>query len=276
MYKCKSLDQLFGLKGKTAVVTGAAGILGKYFCSGLAEAGANVAIVDLNKHSVITLAKEITDSYNIKAIGIESDVSLPESVNSMVDNVVSEFGEINILLNNAATKTSDLEAFLAPFEEYSLETWRQVMSVNIDGMFLVSQAVGKQMIAQGSGGSIIQTSSIYGLLSPDHRIYKNSLYLGRSINSPAVYAASKAAIIGLTKYLATYWGEKNIRVNSLVPGGVEDVQNDEFKENYSERVPMKRMAKKNELIGTLLYLASEASSYVTGQSIVVDGGLSAW
>ena len=150
------------------------------------------------------------------------------------------------------------------------------MSVNIDGMFLVAQSVGIQMVKQDCGGSIIQTSSIYGLAAPDQRIYSGSSYLGREINTPAVYTTSKAAVIGLTNHLATYWAEKGIRVNTLTPGGVESGQNEEFKRRYSARVPLGRMAIASEMVGALIYLASDASSYVTGQNIIVDGGLNAW
>jgi NAD(P)-dependent dehydrogenase (short-subunit alcohol dehydrogenase family) len=194
----------------------------------------------------------------------------------MVEQVVKKFGEINILHNNAAAKSDDLAAFFAPFEEYSLSQWREIMSVNIDGMFLVAQAVGRQLLVQVKGGSIIQTSSIYGMMAPDNRIYEGSFYLDREINTPAVYAASKAAVVGLSKYLATYWADKNIRVNTIAPGGTESGQNDEFKRRYSARIPMNRMADAHEIVGALLFLASDASSYVTGQTILVDGGLSAW
>ena len=150
------------------------------------------------------------------------------------------------------------------------------MAVNIDGMFLVAQPVGKHMIKHGEGGSIIQTSSIYGIMAPDQRIYEGSFYMGRSINTPAVYSTSKAAVIGLTKYLAAYWADKGIRVNTLTPGGVESGQNETFKQRYSARIPLGRMAKPDEMVSALIYLASDASIYVTGQNIIVDGGLSAW
>ncbi|HEY2918568.1 MAG TPA: SDR family oxidoreductase [Candidatus Binatia bacterium] len=267
---------LFDLRGKVAVVTGGAGILGQHFCAGLAESGAAVVVVDLQKDKALELAQALTDRYKIEAIGIACDVSDPKSVQAMVAHVVSEYGEINVLHNNAAGKSDDLDAFFAPFEEYSLDQWRKVMAVNLDGMFLVAQAVGKQMVAQGKGGSIIQTASIYGLMAPDHRIYEGSLYLGRQINTPAVYTASKAGVIGLTKHLATYWADKGIRVNTLTPGGTESGQNDEFDHRYSARIPMNRMAAAQEMVGALLYLASEASSYVTGHNIIVDGGLNAW
>ena len=264
------------LKGKTAVITGGAGILGKHFSDGLARCGSHVVIVDLNKKEGEMIARDLTRRYGQQCISIVCDVSEPTSVSSMVDEVMKQFGDINILHNNAASKSSNLEAFLAPFEEYTLDQWREVTKVNLDGMFLVAQAVGRKMVEQNRGGSIIQTASIYGLLGPDSRIYEGSSYMGRSINTPAVYSASKAAVIGLTKYLATYWADKNIRVNCITPGGAESGQNDTFKEKYSSRVPLGRMAQPEEMVGALLYLASNASSYVTGQNIIIDGGWSAW
>ncbi len=271
-----SYKDLFSLEGKTAVVTGGLGILGKRFCAGLAEFGANVAVIDLDATETEAFAGKLTERYGKKCLGIVCDVSSPGDVKAMVAGVKEEFGEIHILHNNAACKSADLNAFFAPFEEYSPDEWRRIMSVNLDGMFLVARAVGAEMVRQQKGGSIVQTSSIYGMLAPDHRIYEGSLYLGRKINTPAVYAASKAAVIGLSKYLATYWADKNIRVNTLIPGGNESGQNDTFRKNYSDRIPMGRMGQPDEMVAALIYLASEASSYVTGQSIVVDGGLSAW
>jgi NAD(P)-dependent dehydrogenase (short-subunit alcohol dehydrogenase family) len=143
-------------------------------------------------------------------------------------------------------------------------------------MFLVAQAVGRRMVSQGTGGSIIQTASVYGVVAPDMRIYEGSYYLERQISSPAVYSASKAGVIGLTRYLAAYWANKNIRVNALSPGGVDSGQNETFKQRYSARLPMGRMARPSEMQGALLFLASDASTYVTGQNIIVDGGLTAW
>ena len=198
------------LKGKTAVITGGAGILGKHFSDGLARCGSHVVIVDLNKKEGEMIARDLTRRYGQQCISIVCDVSEPTSVSSMVDEVMKQFGDINILHNNAASKSSNLEAFFAPFEEYTLDQWREVTKVNLDGMFLVAQAVGRKMVEQNRGGSIIQTASIYGLLGPDFRIYEGSSYMGRPINTPAVYSASKAAVIGLTKYLATYWADKNI------------------------------------------------------------------
>ena len=267
---------LFDLTGKNAIVTGGCGILGEHFCKALSEFGANVAVVDINEDKAKELASTIQEEYDTRAIGVYCDVSKPDSVTEMVSKVVGEFVNIHILHNNAASKSSDLESFFADFEDYSLDEWKKIMSVNIDGMFLVAQAVGKHMVENEIRGSIVQTSSIYGILASDKRIYGGSHYLGLQISNPAVYSTSKAGVVGLTRYLASYWGEKGIRVNALLPGGVESGQNDTFKEKYSARVPLARMAQGYEMTGALVYLASDASSYFTGQCVVVDGGLSIW
>jgi NAD(P)-dependent dehydrogenase (short-subunit alcohol dehydrogenase family) len=189
---------------------------------------------------------------------------------------LAKYGRLDIVHSNAATKTGDLERFFAPLETYSMDTWREVMAVNLDGMFLVARAAGAAMAALRNGGSIIMTSSIYGVVAPDQRIYEGSSYMNRAINTPAVYSASKAGVIGLAKYLSTYWAADRIRVNVLTPGGVESGQNEVFRNRYLARVPLARMGAADEMVGALLYLASDASSYVTGQNIVVDGGLTAW
>ena len=261
----------FRLDGKVALVTGGAGILGRKFCAGLTQAGATVAVVDLDAAAAQTFAAQLGD----RTAGFGCNVADPVSVKDCVAAVIERFGVIDILHNNAATKSRDVRAFFAPFEDYSLETWRDVMSVNIDGMFLMAQAVGRHMVSRGRG-TVIQTASIYGLVGPDSRIYEGSAYLGGPINTPAVYAASKAAVVGLTKWLATHWASVGIRVNCLVPGGVSSGQNSTFSTRYAERVPMGRMAEADEMVPALLYLASEASSYVTGQVLAVDGGWTAW
>ena len=271
----KKSGELFSLANKVVVVTGGAGLLGQVFCQALVDVGAHVAIVDLDLASAETVAKRINKSEAQKVVAVGSDITSPESVTQMIANVVKQLGRIDVLVNNAASKGSSLDAFFESFEDYSLKTWREVMSVNIDGLFLVAQAVGKQMKKQG-GGSIIQTSSIYGVVAPDQRIYEGSEYNGRPINTPAVYSASKSAVNGLTNYLATYWASSKIRVNSLTPGGIASGQNSEFNKKYSNRVPLGRMGEASELVGALIYLASDASSYVTGQNLIVDGGLSAW
>lgn len=265
----------FDLTGKVAVVTGGAGILGRRFCRGLAEHGAQVVIVDINEEHATRLAADIARRSGRHALPITCDLRDPAEVRRMVDAVVAKYGRIDVLHSNAAGKSSDPAAFFAPFEEYSLAQWREIMAIDLDAMFLVAQAVGKHMVARKSG-SVIHTASIYGVVAPDQRIYEGSEYEGRPINTPAVYAAAKAGVLGLTRYLAAYWAPHGIRVNALTPGGVESGQNETFQQRYSQRVPLGRMARPSEMIGALVWLASDASSYVTGQNIVVDGGLTAW
>ena len=271
----KDLSNLFDLTDKVAVVTGGAGIIGERVTSGLAANGASVAVVDRNGDGARRVADEIVANGGI-AIAVECDVSDPRDVSDMVSAVVNKFGSIDILHNNAAVKATNLEAYYAPLEDYSLDIWREVTAVNLDGMFLVVQAVGKQMLKQGVGGSIIQTASTYGITGPDFRIYEGSQYLGCQITNPLVYSATKAAVVGMTRHLATYWADKKIRVNTLVPGGIESGQNETFMDNYGSRTPLGRMAYRDEIVGAVVFLASDASSYMTGQMLVSDGGWTAW
>ena len=257
-------------------MTGGTGIIGTEVCRAFAAHGANVAVVDLDATAAEEAAHDLRDTYGVAATGIVCDVADPDAVTDMVDRVVADIGDVHILHNNAASKSDDLDAFFAPYEAYSLDEWHKIMRVNVDGMFLVSQAVGRRMIEQGEGGSIVQTASIYGIRGPDARIYEGSKYMDRQINTPAVYSTSKGAVIALTRYLATTWAGHRIRVNTITPGGVESGQNETFKEKYGRRVPLGRMARREEIVGAVVYLASQAASYVTGHNLVVDGGLTAW
>jgi NAD(P)-dependent dehydrogenase (short-subunit alcohol dehydrogenase family) len=266
----------FALDGKVALVTGGAGILGRHFCRGLAEHGASVAIADIDADGAGRLADDLVRATGRPALAVPCDLRDPGQVARMTETVLARFGRIDVLHNNAAGKSADLDAFFAPFEEYTLKQWREIMAIDLDAMFLVAQAVGRHMIGRGGGGSVIQTASIYGMVAADQRIYEGSAYGGRPINTPAVYAAAKAGVIGLTRHLAAYWAPHRIRVNALTPGGVASGQNETFQQRYSARVPLARMAEPDEMVGALVYLASDASSYVTGQNIVVDGGLTAW
>lgn len=265
----------FDLNGKVAVVTGGAGILGRHFAAGLTTYGAATAIIDANKPATDEVCRLFVSSGLARPLAIACDITQPNEIRSAFDRIEQDLGPIDILHNNAATKGRDLAAFFASDEDYAPETWREIMAVNLDAMFLVAQEAGRRMI-QRNRGSIIQTASIYGIMGPDPRIYEGSEYLGRPIRNPAVYSASKAGVIGLTRHLATVWAPHGIRVNALTPGGVSSGQNTAFSDKYSARVPLGRMARAEEMVGALIFLASDASSYITGQNIVVDGGLSAW
>ncbi len=267
--------ELYDLGGKVAIVTGGAGILGSATTAALADHGASVGVVDLDGDRAQDVAAGLTRDFGVRAIGVACDVTDEGSIASMTERVEGELGPVDILHNNAATKGPDLARMFASVADYDMETWRAIMAVNLDGLFLVSRHVGGGMVERGRG-SIIHTSSIYGLMGPDQRIYEGSEYLGRPINSPPVYSASKGGVVGLTTYLATYWASSGVRVNALTPGGIRSGQNDVFEARYSARIPLGRMAEADEVAAGLIFLASDASSYVTGQNLHVDGGLSAW
>jgi len=273
------IQEKFDLTGRVAVVTGGVGLLGAEFCRTLAEAGAAVAVVDLNASASQEIAHTLTSS-GYQSLAIPTDITKPDSVNSMVDTVVSTFGRLDILVNSAALDPKfDLDAIkkgITPgaFEDYPLDQWNTALNVNLTGMFLVTQACTKQMLAQDKRGSIINICSTYGLNGPDQRIYIKDG--DRVAFKPVYYTVTKAGVLGFTKYLAAYYAETEIRVNALTPGGVFNNHEDYFVKNYSAKTIVGRMAKKDEMNGALLFLASEASSYMTGNNLVVDGGWTAW
>jgi 2-deoxy-D-gluconate 3-dehydrogenase len=274
------IQEKFDLSGRVAVVTGGCGLLGAEFCRTMAEAGAAVAIVDLNEEKCAEIAAELNQS-GYKALGIATDITDPVSVNTMAEKVVANFGRLDILVNSAALDPKfDPQAVskgIAPgnFEEYPLEQWNAALNVNLTGTFLVTQACVKQMIAQGKKGSIINICSTYGLNGPDQRIYRKTDG-SQPAFKPVYYTVTKAGIVGFTRYLAAYYMETEIRVNMLTPGGVYNNHDETFVKNYSAKTILGRMAHKDEMNGALLFLASDASSYMTGNNVVVDGGWTAW
>jgi 2-deoxy-D-gluconate 3-dehydrogenase len=274
-----TIHKKFDLTGRVAVVTGGVGLLGAEFCRTLAEAGAAVAVVDLNASASQGTADALTKN-GYKALAVPTDITQPDSVNAMVAKVLSEFGRLDILVNSAALDPKfDPDAVkkgMAPgaFEDYPLDQWNAAMSVNLTGMFLVTQACVKPMIAQRKKGSIINICSTYGLNGPDQRIYVKD---GQRVAfKPVYYTVTKAGVMGFTKYLAAYYAGTEIRVNALTPGGVFNNHEEYFVKNYSAKTIMGRMANKDEMNGALLFLASDASSYMTGNNVVVDGGWTAW
>jgi len=278
----ESIQTLFDLSGRVAIVTGACGLLGREHCDVLAEAGANVVLADLGSELCQNIAQDIANRRGVKTLATEVDISDKGLVERMVREVLNEFGRIDILINNAAltVKSGSEQAknYFAPFEDYPLKLWEKALRVNLTGTFLCLQTVGKQMVEQ-SRGVIINICSTYGIVAPDQRIYANarSPYDPKiTFNTPASYSATKGAILALTRYLATYWAHKNIRVNALTPGGVFDQHDEEFVRSYSYRTPMGRMADRTEYRGAILFLASDASSYMTGANLIVDGGWTAW
>jgi NAD(P)-dependent dehydrogenase (short-subunit alcohol dehydrogenase family) len=257
----------FRLHGKTIAMTGAAGILGQAAVAAFLAAGARVCAIDRRAEDLDRLGAD-----GETLLKLPTDVSDPASVRAASDRLHAHWGVADVLFNNAATKSDN---FFAPFEEFPLADWNAVMAVNLTGAMLCAQAFGAAMAARGKG-AIVNTLSIYGIVAPDQRIYEGSEYLGRPINTPAIYSASKAGLWGLTQYLASYWGGKGVRTNAITPGGVFSGQNETFVRNYSSRVPLGRMASQQDIVNGMLFLASDASSYLNGHNLVVDGGWTVW
>jgi 2-deoxy-D-gluconate 3-dehydrogenase len=272
-----NLADKFDLTGRAAVVTGGAGLLGKQFCRTLAEAGAAVTVVDLDANRANQLAAEL-EAEGYRALAAPTDITKLEQVEAMAAATLDRFGRLDILVNSAALdpkfdpdKIGEQGA--NAFEDYPLTAWQQALDVNLTGMFLCAQAAGKAMLSQGQG-AIINLCSMYGLVGPDQRLYQRE---GQPPQfKPVTYTVTKAGVVGFTKYLAAYYAGKNIRVNTLTPGGVFNNHDDEFVQRYSARSVLGRMAEQDEMNGALLFLASDASSYMTGANLVVDGGWTAW
>jgi NAD(P)-dependent dehydrogenase (short-subunit alcohol dehydrogenase family) len=269
----------FNLKDRVAVVTGGVGLLGAEFCRSLAEAGAAVAVVDLSAEKCADIADSLVRA-GYHALAAPADITQPDGVKALVEKVLSAFGRLDILVNSAALDPKfDPDAAsrgIAPgsFEDYPLEQWNAALNVNLTGMFLVTQACVKPMLAQGKKGSIINICSTYGLNGPDQRIYIKD---GKRVAyKPVYYTTTKAGVMGFTKYLAAYYAGTEIRVNALTPGGVFNNHEEYFVNNYSAKTILGRMARKDEMNGALLFLASDASSYMTGNNVIVDGGWTAW
>ena len=274
------IQEKFDLTGRVALVTGGVGLLGAEFCRTLAEAGAAVAVVDLNAQAAGKVAEALTNA-GYRALAVPTDITQPESVNAMLETIVSSLGRVDILVNSAALDPKfDPDAVakgIAPgqFEEYPLDQWNAALNVNLTGMFLVTQACARQMLAQGKKGSIINICSTYGLNGPDQRIYRKADG-SQPAYKPVYYTVTKAGVLGFTKYLSAYYMETEIRVNALTPGGVYNNHDETFVKNYAAKTILGRMARKDEMNGALLFLASDASSYMTGNNLVVDGGWTAW
>lgn len=265
------LSELMNLTGKVAIVTGAAGQLGGQYVRALLKAGAKVAAFDICPDNPKGRLEEIKCE---KLITVGVDITSTESIRRGLDRVIDEFGSPKILVNNAALDTppNTSELNTGPLETYPEQAWDSMMDVNLKGTFLCCQTIGGYMAAN-AGGSIINISSIYGILSPDQRIYE---YKDKPFFKPLTYSASKSAILNISRYLATYWAKNNVRVNTLTLAGVFNNQDEVFLKNYVNKVPLGRMANEEEYNGAVLFLASDASSYMTGSNLVIDGGYSSW
>jgi len=262
---------LFGIRGRVAVITGGAGLLGIEHAEALAGCGADVVLCDREQGRCEARAVSLAEKHGVRALGRACDVTQPSAWAELVKDVVETLGRIDILVNNAAaTNDSRSVSYGAPFVEYPLEDWDAVLGVNVTGSFLGCQAVGAHMLDRGSV-SIINVASLYGVVSPHHPIYA-----GTGVVQPVAYSVSKAAVLGLTRYLATLWAGQGVRVNAITPGGVFRGHSEPFLSRYNALSPIGRMAEPHEMRGAVAYLASDASSYCTGHNLVVDGGWTAW
>lgn len=268
-------QKLFNLSGKTGLIIGGAGKMGRQFSRVLVNAGAEVIVADLS----IDQANDAAHNAGASAEGFQADVSSEADVEKLFAHVAHKFGRLDFFISNVMAKP---EGYYRKFESYTRETWDRVLSGNLSGTFQCCQRCFAMMKSTGGGGSIVITSSVYGISAPDQRIYKDctsagNLYGGSDkLNAPASYSASKSGLVGFAKWLATYGGPNGIRVNVLTPGGVYDGQEESFHQEYIQRVPLGRMATWSDYNGAVLFLVSDASRYVTGTNIVVDGGWTAW
>ena len=267
----------FNLKGSTVLVTGGGGLLGRQFALALAQAGADVMLADLAYEAAADQA-EVIRAEGLSAEALAVDVVDPDSTRAMVEQTLARFGRLDVLINSAALDPKfdpqhQSEQAANAFETYSLEAWRKALDVNLTGMFLASQAAVQPMLAQGKG-VIINICSTYGINGPDQRIYIRPD--GTRSYKPVYYSVTKAGVLGFTRYLAAYYAGKNIRVNALTPGGVYNQHDEVFVKAYSAKTILGRMANIDEMGAAMLFLASDASSYMTGANLIVDGGWTAW
>ncbi|SDM88261.1 NAD(P)-dependent dehydrogenase, short-chain alcohol dehydrogenase family [Daejeonella rubra] len=265
-----NMKMLFDVSREIVLITGVSGQLGRTYARTFLESGAIVVGLDLvaGNHSEI-----LESEYRDKFFFCVADVTSKSSLELALEEILLKIGVPTVLINNAAIDSppgAPIEE-TGPFETYPEASWDKVMDVNVKGVFLASQIFGAEM-ARNNKGSIINISSIYGVVSPDQSIYEYRRLRGETFYKPVAYSASKSAILNLTKYLAVYWAKNNVRVNTLVIAGVENNQDADFKKAYCGRIPIGRMATEQEYNGALIFLSSSASQYMTGSQLVVDGG----
>ncbi len=270
---------LFRLDSRVVLITGGAGLLGEMHADAIAEAGGIPVLLDIRGDRAAAKAKGIEEEFGGSALGMEADITDRISLQRAIGVVVQRFGRLDVLINNAANDPkvkSQEDQQWTRFETFSEKQWAEDLAVGLTGAFLCSQIVGQHMAREGRG-VIINIASDLGLIAPDQRLYKKEgLPPDRQPVKPVTYSVVKHGLIGLTRYLATYWADRNVRVNALAPGGIRTEQPEEFVQKVSALIPMGRMARCDEYKGALVFLASDASSYMTGTTLVIDGGRSCW
>ena len=276
----RNLDTLFRLDGKVIIVTGATGLLGRKHAEAIAAYGGTPVLLDLNQDVLTTFANELNTKYSVSATGLSVDITNEQAISNSCIEIIEQYGKIDGLVNNAANNPKVEEGNEVNFsrlENFPLSIWHDDVAVGLTGAFLCAKHYGYQIAQNPQGGSIINISSDLGLIAPDQRLYKKNGVDNNLQNvKPVTYSVVKTGLIGLTRYLATYWADKNVRCNAMCPGGVENGQPNDFLEEVNKRIPMGRMANADEYQGTLLWMLSDASSYLNGAIVPVEGGRTAW
>ena len=274
------LENLFRLDGKIVVITGASGLLGSRHAEAVACYGGVPILIDLHQEDVDNLANKLNSKYNTNAAGFAVDITNEDAVKVNAKAVEKKYGKIDGLVNNAANnpKVEDSNKLnFSRLENFPIDIWNDDVSVGLTGSFLCAKHYGQKISKNINGGSIINISSDLGLIAPDQRLYKIDGVKDSLQNvKPVTYSVIKNGLIGLTRYLATYWVEEGVRCNAMCPGGVENGQSEYFLEKVSNKIPMNRLARPDEYQGTLIWMLSDASSYLNGAIIAVDGGRTSW
>ena len=274
-----SISDLFDLTGRVAIITGGAGLLGLKHAEAIALAGGKPVLVDLPSAQPELKAQEIADRFGVEALGHATDITCPDQVKSLLATVLGRFGRVDILINNAANNPkveSNNGLAMLRFENFPIAIWEADLSVGLTGSFLCCQIIGTEMARQKSG-VILNVASDLAVIAPDQRLYaQKGLADEQQPVKPVTYSVVKTALVGLTRYLATYWADSGIRVNAISPGGVYNGQPEEFVQRLVNLIPLGRMANLNEYQGAILFLCSDASLYMTGTNLIIDGGRSCW
>jgi len=275
-----NINNLFSLSGKVVVITGAAGLLGGKHAEAVAAYGGTPVLLDLSQTAVDLLAEKLNKQYRVNAVGFSVDITDEDQVRITSNDVCKKFGKVDGLVNNAANNPkveATSEKNFSRLENFPLDMWEQDIAVGLTGSYLCTKYFGFLISQNKDGGSIVNISSDLGVMAPDQRLYEEEGVERDQQNvKPVTYSVVKSGMIGLTKYIATYWADKNVRCNAMCPGGIENGQPENFLNKVHSRIPMNRLAQPNEYQGTLLWMLSDASSYLNGAVISVDGGRTTW
>ncbi len=275
----KKFDDLFKLDGRVAVVTGGGGLLGKKHAEILASAGGIPVLADIHRDGAERAASEISNHFKVPARAVRTDITRKSEVEALLSEILAVYGRVDILINNAMNNPvvgKSADKAWSRFENFSIEMWQKDLEVGLSGAFFCSQIIGGHMAKQKKG-VIVNVASDLSVISPDQRLYReDALGPAQQPVKPVSYSVVKTGLIGLTRYLATYWAEQGVRVNAISPGGVSDHQPEAFVKKLENLIPLGRMAAQDEYQGAMLFLCSDASSYMTGHNLIVDGGRSCW